>query len=187
MHLFDLFSGLLCQLHTHTHTHTGTYVLIDNSDRRGFCLFPVLGNSQQLHFMRTELDTQVRHANIFALELPRIVKQPKGQLGARAGRGAQRGESEGSNCSSLYANFYAYSICMSCMQKKGKNKTRKYKKKLLGGKWEGGRRGRALYENCTPNFGRVDVAINLCADECSSKLQMYLCVVCGVCGVWVCA
>lgn len=32
--------------------------------------------------MRTELDTQVRHANIFALELPRVVQLPKGQLGA---------------------------------------------------------------------------------------------------------
>lgn len=40
--------------------------------------------------MRTELDTQVRHANIFALELPRVVQLPKGQLGAswaRQGRG----------------------------------------------------------------------------------------------------
>lgn len=52
-----------------------------------------MGNSQQMHFMRTELDTQVRHANIFALELPRIVKLPKGQLGSRAGK--PRGEGEG--------------------------------------------------------------------------------------------
>lgn len=63
-------------------------MLIDKSDRRG-SLSPLsspprtlLGNSQQLHFMRTELDTQVRHANIFALELPRVVQLPKGQLGA---------------------------------------------------------------------------------------------------------
>lgn len=70
---------------THTHAHTRTHVRIDKSDRRGSASSPpptLLGNSQQLHFMRTELDTQVRHANIFALELPRVVQLPKGQLGA---------------------------------------------------------------------------------------------------------
>lgn len=129
--------------HTRTHTLAHTCSLIRAIGVAVtpplFPLLPtLLGNSQQLHFMRTELDTQVRHANIFALELPRVVQLPKGQLGASWADRAK--EVEGawlragardrgclSNCCSLYANFCAYSICMSCI-KKGQSVRQKTKK-----------------------------------------------------------